>query len=158
MKVLKLSKLELSRLCEVITSCAYLRSGRGLNQSCSPRWELSNDMSHITCTQRNWVDSRLLMFGSQIVNLTSGLSFGHNLCFRCLNGSCDLTLDIYVPRAFQWYKELPNPMGFNLCNHSLNIWESIKTPVPKMGVHLGMWVFILTLSHTPGLPFWPAPL
>jgi len=158
MRVPKLSKLELSWLCGVITSCAYLRSRRGLNQSCSPRRELSNDMSHITCTQGNWVDYWLLVFGSQIVNLTSNLSFGHNLCFRCSNGSCEPTLDIYVPRAFQWYKELPNPMGFDPCNHSLKIWEFIETPTPKMGVHLGVWVFILTLSHTHGLPSWPAPL
>jgi len=40
-------------------------------------------------------------------------SFGHNLCFKCLNGSCAPILDIYIPRAFQWYKELFNPMGFD---------------------------------------------
>jgi hypothetical protein len=28
----------------------------------------------------------------------------HNLCFNYPNGSCELILDIYVPRAFQWYK------------------------------------------------------
>ncbi len=146
-----------SRLCRVITSCA-IWSGRGLNQSCSLRWELFNGMLHITCTQGNRVDSRLLVFRSQTANLTSNLSFGHNLCFRCSNGSCEPTLDIYVPRAFQWCKELPNPMGFDPCNHFLKIWESIEIPVPKMGVHLGVWMFILTLSHTPKLPSWPAPL
>jgi hypothetical protein len=29
-------------------------------------------------------------------------------------------------------------MGFDLCNHSLKIWESIGTPTPKMGAHLGV--------------------
>jgi hypothetical protein len=26
--------------------------------------------------------------------------------------------------------------------------ESTRTPTPNMGVHLGVWVFILTLSHS----------
>jgi hypothetical protein len=75
-------------------------------------------------------------------------------------------LDIYVLRAFQWYKELFNPLGFDPCNRFLKIRESIGTPTSKMGVHLGVWGFIpshsLTLSGawdmTPKLPFWPAPL
>ncbi len=41
--------------------------------------------------------------------MTFGPSFDHNLCFRCLNGSCKPILDIYVPRAFQWYKKLFKP-------------------------------------------------
>jgi hypothetical protein len=58
-------------------------------------------------------------------------------------------LDIYVPISFQWYKKLPNLMGFDPCNYSLKIWEFIGTPIPKMGVHLGVGVFIL--SHFPTL-------
>jgi hypothetical protein len=46
-------------------------------------------------------------------------------------------------------------MGFDSYNRPLNIWESNGTPTPKMGIHLGVQVFILTLSHT---PFWHAPL
>jgi hypothetical protein len=38
------------QLCGTITSGADLRSGRGLNQSCSLRRELSNDMLHTTYT------------------------------------------------------------------------------------------------------------
>jgi hypothetical protein len=34
-------------------------------------------------------------------------------------------------------------------NHLLKIWESIKTPTPKVGVHLGVWGFIP--SHSPTL-------
>jgi hypothetical protein len=31
-------------------------------------------------------------------------------------------------------------MGFDPCNYSLKIWESIGTLIPKVGVHLGVWV------------------
>jgi len=47
----------------------------------------------------------------------------------------------------------------------MKIWESIETPAPKVGAHLGMWRFIP--SHSPtflgawnvivGLHFWPVP-
>jgi hypothetical protein len=47
-------------------------------------------------------------------------------------------------------------MGFGLCNRFMKFQKSIGTPVPKMGVHLGVWMFILTLSHTPKLLSWPA--
>jgi hypothetical protein len=123
-------------------------------------------MWHTICTQGNWGDSRILVVGSQISNLTLGLSFDHNLCFKCPNGSCEPILDIYVPRAFQWCKELCNLMGFDPYNHSLKIWKSIEIPTPKVGAHMGMWKFIP--SHSPTflrawdvtimLPFCPSPL
>jgi hypothetical protein len=90
-------------------------------QNCSPLWYLSNNMWHATWMQINWGDSWLLVVGSQIDNLTFGLSFGHNLCFKYPNGSWEPILDIYVSRAFQWYKELFNPMNFNPCNWPLKI-------------------------------------
>jgi hypothetical protein len=65
------------------------------------------------------------MVGSQIGNLTLDLSFGHNLCFRCSNGSYEPILDIYISRDFQWYKECFNTLSFDPCNYSLKIWESI---------------------------------
>jgi hypothetical protein len=110
-------------------------------QSCSPHRKLSNIMSHATCTQGNWGDSWLLVVGSQIANLTLDLSFGHNLCFRCPNGSCEPILDIYVSINFQWYEDFFKPLGFDPCNHSLHIRESTETPTPNMGVHLGVWGF-----------------
>jgi hypothetical protein len=119
----------------------------GLKNNYSPRWELSNGMSHATCTQGNWGDSWLLVVESQIANLIPGPSFGHNLCFRCPNGSCKPILDIYVPRSFQWYKEIFNPMGFDSCNCFLKIWKSIGTPIPKVGIHLGVWK--VQFSHSP---------
>ncbi len=62
-------------------------------------------MLHATCTQGNWGDYWLLVVKNQIGNLTPDLSFGHNLCFRCPNGPCEPILDIYIPRAFQWYNK-----------------------------------------------------
>jgi hypothetical protein len=98
-------------------------------------------MLHATCTQGNRVDSRLLVVGSQI------WQFDHNLCFRCPNGSCKLTLDIYILRPFQWYKELPNPMGFDSCNFFLKLRESIMTLTPKVRAHLGVWRLIPSHSQ-----------
>jgi hypothetical protein len=115
--------------------------------------ELSNDMSHASFMQGNWVDSQLLVVGSQNANLTPNPSFGHNLCFRCPNGSCERTLNIYVPITFQWYKELPNSMVFDPCSRSLKIQESIRILTPKMRAHLGMGVGVgvFILSHSPTL-------
>ncbi len=123
-------------------------------------------MWHSTCTKGNRGDSWLLMVGNQIGNLTPNPSFGHNLCFKCPNGSWKLILNIYILRAFQWYKEIFNPMSFDPCNFPLKIWESIGTPIPKVGAHLGVWGFIP--SHFPTLPItwsvilklhsWPTPL
>ncbi len=91
---LKFPKLGLPQLWSPITLCVNLWLRWGLKQSCSPLWELFNGMSHATYTQGNQVDSRLLVVKSQIVNLIPDLSFGHNLCFRCPNESCEPILDI----------------------------------------------------------------
>jgi hypothetical protein len=88
-------------------------------------------------------------------------SFGHNLCFRCLNEWCELTLDIYIPRAFQWYKEHLKPLNFDTCNRSLKIWDSIS----QVGVALGVWgltpshfpTFLRACSVIPGLLFGSQP-
>jgi hypothetical protein len=124
----KLSWFRLPGLWASITSRPKLGSGRGLNQSCSSRWELSNGMSHFTCTHRDRVDSRLLVVGSQIVSLTPGPSFDHNLCCRCPNGSCEATLHIYTSRPFQWYKEHPNARCFDPWTRAMNFQESRRTP------------------------------
>ncbi len=81
---------------------------------------------------------------------TPSFSFGHNLCFRCPNGSCELILDIYVPRAFQWYKKLSNPLSFNPYNCYLKIQKSTKTLTLKVKAPLEVWGFIP--SHFPTLP------
>jgi len=159
-------KLGLLRLWGPITSSENLWLKWGPKQSCSPHQELSNDMSHATCTQVNRVNSWLLVVRSQFVNLTLGLSFGHNLCFKCPNESCKHILDIYVSINFQWYKKLLNPLSFDPWNRSLNIWESI-------GSRTSMWKFpwecegsipshVIALPGAcgmiPMLPFWPATL
>ncbi len=165
MEVPKFSQLGLPRLWGPITLCADIQLRWGLKQSCSPRWELFNGFSYTTCTQGNLGDSWLLVVGSQIINLTPNPSFGYNLWIKCPNRSCELILDIYVPRNFQWYKELFNPMGFDLFNYFLKIQKSTGTPTPKVGIHLGVWGFILSHSLAPpgawnvipGLHTWLAP-
>jgi hypothetical protein len=62
--------------------------------------------------------------------------------------------NIYIPRAFQWYKECHKSLSFDPWNRSLKFRESSETPSPKVGVALGVWGFTpsysLTLFHTPG--------
>jgi hypothetical protein len=104
--VLKFPQLELLQLWGHITSYADLWLQWGLKQSCIPCQELFNSMFHVSYTQGNPVNSRLLMVGSQIANLIPNLSFSHNLCFRCPNGWYEPILDIYASKALQWYKEI----------------------------------------------------
>jgi hypothetical protein len=111
----------LGQLWGPIIWCANLWLRWGLKQSYSPHQKIFNGMSHATCTQGNWVNSWLLVVGSQIANLIPDFFWGHNLCFKCSNGSCEPILDIYVSISFQWYKKLFNIMGFNPYNHSLKI-------------------------------------
>jgi hypothetical protein len=155
--VSKLPRLGLLRLWGTIILCADLRWRWGLKQSCSPRRELSNVMLHATYTQGNRV---------QTANSTPSPFFGHNLCFKCPNGWCKPILDNWVPRYFQWYKELLKPLSFDPCNRPLKIRESTRTLTPNVGVPLGVWGSIpshpLTLSGacgmTPGLLSWPTTL
>jgi hypothetical protein len=135
----KMPTLRLLRLWGLITLCVDIRLRWGLKQSCSFIESFPMVCRDNTFTQGNWVDSRLLVVENQTANLTPDLSFGHNLCFRCPNESCEPILNMYVPRAFQWSKELFNPLSFDSCNYSLKIWKSIGTPTPKVGAPLGMW-------------------
>jgi hypothetical protein len=124
----KFPKLRFLRLWGPITLCANLWLRWGLKQSCRPHREISNGVLHLTFMQGNRVNSRLLVVKNQITNLITDLSFGHNLCFKCANRSWEPILDIYVSIDFQWYKELFNPMGFDLYNRLLKIrpkWEFI---------------------------------
>jgi hypothetical protein len=98
--VSKLPGFGLLQLCKTITLCSDLWLGWGLKQSCSSRQELSKDVSHCTCMHSGLVNSWLFVVGSQTVNLTPSLSFCHNLCCKCPNGSCKPILDIYTSIAF----------------------------------------------------------
>jgi hypothetical protein len=123
----KLSQFGLPGFCKFITLCIDLRLGWGLKKTCSSPWELSYGVSYSTCTHWGRVDSQLLVVGSQIVNLTSGPSFFHNLCCRCPNGSCEAIFDIYTLIAFQWYKERLKARCFDPCNRTLKFQESQRT-------------------------------
>jgi len=149
-----LPRLRLLRLWGAITLRANLWLKWSLKQRCSPCRELSNNMSHAIYVHGNRVDSWLLVVGSQIVNLTPGPSFGHNLCFRCPNVRCDPILDIYVTRPFQWNKKRLNPLRFDLWNRPLKIRKSIGTPTPKVEPFGGVKVHSLTPFHSQEYVVW----
>jgi hypothetical protein len=128
-----------------------LRIAMRFKQSCSPHRDLFNDMSHVACTQGNRDNSWFLVVGSQISNLTLGLSFGHNLCFRCPNEQCKLILDIYALITFQWYKEFFEAMSFDPWNRVLKVWESICNSNFQHGSWLwSVRLHSLTLFGIPG--------
>jgi hypothetical protein len=116
----KLLKLRFLQLLSFITLHAGLRLKWGPKQNCSPRQELSNGLSNATYTQGNQVNSWFFVVKSQIANLNPSPSFGHNLCFKCPNGSYEPILNIYASRAFQWYKEIFKPLSFDPCNRLQN--------------------------------------
>jgi hypothetical protein len=117
-------------------------------------------MSHATCMLGNWGDYWLLMISSQTTNLTPSLSFGHNLCFKCSNGSCEPILEISI--AFQWYKKPFKLTGFDPWNRPLKILKSIGTPTSSFGsvkVHsLTLFALLGAWDVTPELHSWPATL
>ncbi len=53
-------------LWELITPDCKVGSQRGLNQSCSPRQDLSNDVLHFQIGCGEEIDSRLLVVGSKL--------------------------------------------------------------------------------------------
>jgi len=116
----------------IITFCSNLWLGWDLNQSYSSPQELSNGVSHSTCTHRGRVDSQLIVVESQTISLTPDPSFCHNLCCRCPNGQCEAILDIYTSIVFQWYKEHPNARCFDPCDWTLKFRESRKTPKSQL--------------------------
>jgi hypothetical protein len=129
-----------SGLWELITPDCKVWSQRGLNQTCSPRRHLSNDVSHSQLGGRKEVDSRLLVVGSQIASLTPGPSFAHNLGDRCPNGQCEAIFDIYASRPFQWYQEHLNARWFGPCCWALNILTFSKCwASPPHLAKVGLW-------------------
>jgi hypothetical protein len=122
----------LPKLWTAITPDCGVGSRRGLNQSCSPRRDLSNAMSHSRIGHREEVDSRLLVVGSQIASLTPGPSFAHNLGYRCPNDQCEAILDIYVSRPFPMTPRTPRCKVFcpllSSSEHS-GVPEDSKSPL-----------------------------
>jgi hypothetical protein len=119
-------------LWDIIAFRPNLRLGQGLNQTCSPLWELSNAMLHSPSAHWERVDSRLLVVGSQTANLTLDPSFAHNLSCRCPNDQCEAISDIYTSRPFEWHQEHPKARCFAPCCRALNIRESRRTPTPQL--------------------------
>jgi hypothetical protein len=111
-------------------------------------------MSETTYMRGNRGDSWLLMVGSQFSNLTPNRSFGHNLCFKCPNGSCEPILDIYVSKAFEWSKELFNPMGFDPCNCILKIQDSNSQNGSSFGSMEVQFSHFPILSTSQGHELW----
>jgi len=126
-KVLKLSRVGLLRLWELIAPGSNLGLGWGLKQTCSSPQELSNGVLHSIWTYRDQVDSRLFVVGSQTTSLTLGLSFDHNLCCRSPNGLCKTIFDIYTSRPFQRYKKHLNARCFDFYNRTLKLRETWRT-------------------------------
>jgi len=75
------------------SSCSDLWLGWGLKQSCNYHWAFQC-VSHSICMHGSRVDFRLFVVESRTAILTPSLSFCHNLCCRCPNGSCKPILDI----------------------------------------------------------------
>jgi hypothetical protein len=121
-----------SGLWELIITDCKVWSRRGLNQTCNPRQDLSNNVSHSQFEGQEEVDSWLLMVGSQTVSLTPGPSFAHNLGYRCPNDQCEFIFYIYASRPFQWHQEHLNTRCFGLCCRTLNIRESRRAPNPQL--------------------------
>ncbi len=124
-------------LWDLITPDYKVWSQRGLNQSCSPCRDLSNDISRSQFGGRKEVDFRLLVVGSQIASSTPGPSFAHNLGYKSPNGQCEAIFDIYASRPFQWHQEHLNVRCFGPCYWNLNIRESRRTPSPHFFQVLG---------------------
>jgi hypothetical protein len=124
-------------LWELITLDCKVWSWQGLNQTCNPRRDLFNDVSHSQFGGRKEVDSWLLVVGSQTGSLTPGPSFAHNSGYRCPNDQCEAIFYIYASRPFQWNQEHLNARCFGPCYRTLNIRESRRTPNPHFFQVLG---------------------
>jgi hypothetical protein len=100
--------------------------------------------------------------GSQIGNLTTDPSFGHNLCFKYLNMSCEPILDIYVPRAFNDIKNFSTQW---ILTPVIALWK-FRSPsglqLPKWELIGSSFLHFPTLlgaqNVTPNLHSQPAPL
>ncbi len=144
-------------LWKLITPDYSVWSQRGLNQTCSPHWDLSNDIlqsqfgdlsNDVSQSQfggREEVDSRLLVVGSQTANLTPGPSFAHNLGCRCPNDQCEAIFDIYASRLFQWHQEPGTPQcevfwALLLSSEHSGVSEDSKSSLfPSVGLHPHTW-------------------
>ncbi len=142
--VSKLSRFRLSKLWQLITPCSDLQSGWGMKKTCNSPSELSNGVLHSACTHRGRVDSRLLVVGSQIVNLTPGLSFAHNLCCICPNGPCKAFLTSTLQDLSNGIK---NTSRRGVLTPAIKLW-TLGNPRGLPSPHFGSVSVILTLLQS----------
>jgi hypothetical protein len=130
-------------LWELITPDCRVGSPQGLNQSCSPRRDLSNDVLYFQIECREEVDSRLLVIESQTGNLTPGPSFAHNLGCICPNGQCEAIFDMYASRPFPMTpRTLQCEVFWALLSSSKHsgVPEDFKSSLfPSVGLHPHTW-------------------
>jgi len=92
-------------------------------------------MFHTTYMQGNRINSRFLVVGNQIGNLIPDLFFGHNLCFRCPNGSCEPILNIYVSILFS--NDIKNFLIQWVLTFAITLWKFGSS----LGFQLPKWEF-----------------
>jgi hypothetical protein len=115
----------------LLTPDCQVWSRRSLNQSCSPRRDLSNAMSHSQFGGREEVYSQLLWSGVK-------LSVWLPALLLPMTWATDVQManarpfSIYASRPFQWHQEHLNARCFGPCYRTLNIRESRRTPSPQL--------------------------
>ncbi len=130
------------RLWELITPDCGVWSRRGLNQTCSPRRDLSNDVSHSQFGGQEEVDSRLLVVGSQTASLTPGPSFAHNVGYRSkwpMRGH-------FLHLRFKTFPMTPRTPQYEVfwallssSKHSGVLEDSKSSLFPSVGLHPHTW-------------------
>jgi hypothetical protein len=117
--------------------------------SCSPQKYLSNGVSHTSIKAYLTFFFKEFVIKNQISNLTPTPSCNHNSCKSSLNEQCEGTLSIYDSRIFLWCPRGSMWCLFTFPIKTLNIHNSHTSPIPKVGVHLG----IIGLHPLHFLPF-----
>ncbi len=99
-------------------------------------------MLHSICTYWDRVDSWLFVVGSQIASLTPSPFFDHNLCCRCLNGSCKA---ISTSRLQNLSNGIKNTSRWGVLTFSIELW-SCGSPKGLQVSTFGSASLILTLA------------
>jgi len=114
-----------SRKCQSWNSCNFV--GLQLHAQTSDQDEVWSKVAALVesfptlcCTPfaHTKVESILnfLWSGVKLPVLIPNLSFCHNLCCKCPNGSCEPILNICTSITFQWYKKFLNARCFDFYN------------------------------------------
>jgi hypothetical protein len=127
---------------ELITPSSDLRLRWGLKKTCNSPQDLSNDVSHSTCAHRDWVDTRLLVVGSQTGSLTPGPFFDHNLCCKCPNGSCE---EFRTSTLQDLFNDIKHTSMRGVLTPAIKLWV-FGSPGGLQVPLLGVWI---SSSHLP---------